>query len=646
MRRRAVRVLALLLLAGPGLSLAAPAEVRIGREPGRTRIVIDLPGPADYRLLPGADPRRIVFALDDATDLRGPRSRDLVGTPVLAIRGAAGGADAPRLTLELARDDLRIEHFALRPYAGRGHRLVIDLYAPAGGGSATAKSVAAQEADAVRPDAAEPTVGESLAAGAGERGGPTGADPGVDAGATVPTGEPSSAAAPGSADESASSAAPRSAAGPVSATAAGPARDDGPGAAPADSVDPPAEPLYLPGIDGPDGGGLDLRPLGYTELSAARTWPDPARWSKLRARLEYGAEGSLESGARFRVVARAETDGAYVVEDDLYPAPVRDDQRFEVTLREAYLDFAAADWDFRLGRQHVVWGEMVGLFLADVVSAKDTREFYLQDFEAIRLPQWALRAERFGDGHLELLWVPYMTYDNVGRPGANFYPFPGLTGPVPQITPERSDVANMGFGARYSRLIGGWDLSGFYYRSTDVAPTLYTTATGPELRHDRIQQFGTTFSKDLRGVVLKGEAVYTAGRSHISTSRTAVDGVQESDVLDYIVGVTIPRGDWNFDFQLYASHRLDHRPGMLYDADEAGATALVGYRFSERVEAQLLYLTGFNRADESLQGWFGWRFSPDWRLRAGVDWFEGEEIGFFGRYDDQDRVYLELKRWF
>ena len=203
---------------------------------------------------------------------------------------------------------------------------------------------------------------------------------------------------------------------------------------------------------------------------------------------------------------------------------------------------------------------MVGLFLADVVSAKDTREFYLQDFEAIRLPQWALRAERFGaNSHLELLWVPWPTYDKVGKPGANFYPFPGLEGPVPDVTPDRDDPENHGFGARYSRLVNGWDLSGFYYRSTDVAPTLYRPAGGPELRHDRIDQFGATFSKDLRGYVLKGEAVYTAGRAFTSLDPAAALGVEHSDSLDYILGVTVPRDDWTFDFQVYASHRFGPR---------------------------------------------------------------------------------------
>jgi hypothetical protein len=147
-------------------------------------------------------------------------------------------------------------------------------------------------------------------------------------------------------------------------------------------------------------------------------------------------------------------------------------------------------------------------------------------------------------------------------------------------------------------------------------------------------------------VILKGEAVYTSGRSFISLDPAAEFGLEASDSLDYIVGLTLPRDDWTFDLQLYGAHRFSHRDAMLYDENEFGATFLAGYQFDERLEAQVLYLTGFNRSDRSFQGWVGWRFAPSWRVRAGIDWFDGEEIGFFGRFDRQDRTYLEFKRWF
>jgi hypothetical protein len=108
---------------------------------------------------------------------------------------------------------------------------------------------------------------------------------------------------------------------------------------------------------------------------------------------------------------------------DFYLDPVKENQRLDFFYRENYLDFSAGDWDFRLGAQQIVWGEVVGLFFADVVSAKDEREFLLPSFDIIRIPQAAARAEyTAGDSHLELVWIPVPVFDKIGKPGAEFIP--------------------------------------------------------------------------------------------------------------------------------------------------------------------------------------------------------------------------------
>jgi hypothetical protein len=111
-------------------------------------------------------------------------------------------------------------------------------------------------------------------------------------------------------------------------------------------------------------------------------------------RAELSSQGNLGNGIKWKLGARVDYDAVYDLYD-FYPSDVKDDQRFNLYLRENYLDISANDWDFRLGKQNVVWGEMVGLFFADVVSARDMREFILPEFDTMRIPQWAARAEYF-----------------------------------------------------------------------------------------------------------------------------------------------------------------------------------------------------------------------------------------------------------
>ncbi len=409
-------------------------------------------------------------------------------------------------------------------------------------------------------------------------------------------------------------------------------------------LDTPLDAATEPFGDLLPGGGRGLRVGGYGEFAAAYTTADPERWSRLRTRLELTASGRLGGGPRFRLGARADYDAAYDIESRHYPREVRRDQRTGASIREAFVEFGAGEWEFTLGRQHVVWGEMVGLFLADVVSARDQREFVLPEFDTMRIPQWAARAEYFaGDTHFELLWVPYPSYDDIGKPGANFYPFP-----VPADTrvrnaePSRS-LSNTNWGLRVSRLIDGWDLTAFHYQSRDATPTLYGASTGLEIRRDRIRQTGGTFSKDLGRFVLKGEAVHTSGRSFAAPDPFSM---KSAATLDYVVGADVPYGDWRVNLQVFGRRTLDHDRAFGFDRNETGYTLLVNRSFGDRFEAEVLYVSSFNRSDYMLRPKLIWNITQEWRGQFGADVFGGRKAGLFGRYDDQDRVYMEVRRWF
>jgi hypothetical protein len=76
----------------------------------------------------------------------------------------------------------------------------------------------------------------------------------------------------------------------------------------------------------------------------------------------------------------------------------------------------------------------------------------------------------------ELLWIPVPSFDEIGKPGADFYPFP-VPGPGGTVIrnedlPSRK-LSNSNYGLRLSVLKNGWDVSGFYYHSLDASPTFY-----------------------------------------------------------------------------------------------------------------------------------------------------------------------------
>ncbi|WP_177419391.1 RNA polymerase-associated protein rapA [endosymbiont of Lamellibrachia barhami] len=62
--------------------------------------------------------------------------------------------------------------------------------------------------------------------------------------------------------------------------------------------------------------------------------------------------------------------------------------------RELYLDTVAFGWDFRLGKQQVVWGTADGIKLLDIINPTDYRELNQNAMEDARIPIWMLNAEK------------------------------------------------------------------------------------------------------------------------------------------------------------------------------------------------------------------------------------------------------------
>jgi hypothetical protein len=397
-----------------------------------------------------------------------------------------------------------------------------------------------------------------------------------------------------------------------------------------------------------------VRLTGFYDNKLAYTYEEPEHWSRLANTLELSLDGR-NGPIEWKLSGRAVYDAVFEFEN-FYPEEVEDDQEFEFTVRESYIDFSQGDWDLRLGRQHIIWGEMVGLFFADVVSAKDLREFVLQDFDLLRIPQWAARVEYFKDDlHAELVWIPYMTYNNVGKPGAEFFevvlpesfPEDGLR----FVQDQPQGIDDGAYGARLTYLVNGWDLAAFYYNSRDALPAFERTISfdpQPLLSltevHERIDQAGATLAKDFGGFVLKAEAIYTSGRPFTVTDVADVDGLVEQDLLDYVVGLEWAFADeGRFNLQFFQRWFPDHDDAMIPDELESGASVLLTRRFATHWEPELLWITSVDRNDSLLRAKLTWLSGGSWTLGGGVDVFNGDPGGLFGTYDSRDRVYTELR---
>ncbi len=381
----------------------------------------------------------------------------------------------------------------------------------------------------------------------------------------------------------------------------------------------------------------------YNEL--AYTYAGTGHWSFFTNMLDLSTSGK-RGALGFKLGARVSYDPVYAF-SDYYNGAVKKDQRFEAMIREAYVDFGAGNLEFRIGRQQIVWGEVVGLFVADVVSAKDLRQFTVPDFDLIRIPQWAARAEYYlGDLHGEAVWIPSMTYNDIGKPGAEFYPVRVPAGIGIERESRPRGIGDSGYGLRLAYLRAGWDMSAFHYSANDLnaaferlTPTLYRPI------HKRIHQTGITLSKDLGPAVFKGEAVYTRGRLFSTADPADADGLVRQNTLDWLLSMefSFPE-DTRVNAQFFQRHFFNHDAHIGTDRTENGVSLLLSTKaFHPRIEPRLLLISSLNREDWSAQFKLDWRASGNWRYALGWDVFQGRPTGLFGRYNNNDRIYTEAR---
>lgn len=122
------RCLPVLLLLGATIAQAAEVrEVRLWRAPDHTRIVFDLTGPVEHKLMVLDNPSRIVVDVADTALKSSLTSLKLEDTPVKSVRSGVREGDDLRVVFDMSAM-VNPRSFVLKANEQAGDRLVIDLY--------------------------------------------------------------------------------------------------------------------------------------------------------------------------------------------------------------------------------------------------------------------------------------------------------------------------------------------------------------------------------------------------------------------------------------------------------------------------------------------------------------------------------------
>ena len=332
-------------------------------------------------------------------------------------------------------------------------------------------------------------------------------------------------------------------------------------------------------------------------------------------------------------------------------------------MRELYLDLYFDNFDIRIGKQQVVWGKADGVFITDIVSPLNLSEFLLPDFDEIRTGVIAAKVNYyFGNSTFETILIPVFTPTERPPSGSiwniqpDFPVTPTWDFSRETITPslESSEVF-----LKYTALTSAIDFEFMGAYTWDDNPTLHVQKefgvdsstmqpilTGLNItpEHHRLVIGGGSFSSEIKGVILRGEAAYYNGKYFLTEDPLQPDGNIQKDYLHYLVGLDFNLGPVKFSSQFIQQTILNYDDNILNEKTENTMTFLARYdMFRETLHLELFSYIGLTNEDALIRPKISYDFDDSFSILLGSNIFVGDEKGRFGQYGDNSMAYVKVK---
>ncbi len=334
----------------------------------------------------------------------------------------------------------------------------------------------------------------------------------------------------------------------------------------------------------------------------------------------------------------------------------------DLRLRELYLDLYFTNFDLRIGKQQVVWGKADGVFITDIVSPLDLQEFLLPDFDEIRIGVYAAKVDfYFGNSTIEAIWKPIYAGNEFPAPGSIWFKPPDFpAAPTYDYSKEKINpsLENSEVYLKYSLSSSAidFDLMGAY--TWDATPSMYIekefqmdSMGNPVLsgllitpEHHRLTVAGGSFTTDIKGFVLRGEAAYYNGKYFQTADPTADGALTKKDYLHYVVGLDYGIGNLKLSAQFIQKYIMNYNNFIEEDEFQNTMTFLARYdAMRETLHLELFSYVGLNYGDALIRPKVTYDYSDSFSILLGSNIFVGDERGMFGRYDDNSMIYTKLK---
>lgn len=334
------------------------------------------------------------------------------------------------------------------------------------------------------------------------------------------------------------------------------------------------------------------------------------------------------------------------------------DNKIELGIREAYMDMFIGNLDFRIGKQQIIWGKADGVFITDIVSPKDLREFLLPDFQEIRVGITSLKSSYHINEHtLDIVWAPY--FKPTQMPDDNSIWKPEMVFPISPKWDYSTSVVNASLDnselyTRYSYMGQAFDFElvagSFFYddpamhiskQINPVTQTLTQLNVRPE--YHRVNMGGGSFSVPIGDLVIRGEGAWYDGRLFQTSNPAYSDATIEKNFVNYMAGVDYTIGGVKLSAQYIRESIMGYESGIT-NREHVNMLTFLAKKdfFREKVWLEIFSYVGLDDEDALIRPRISYTFADGYDIQAGANLFVGE-TGRFGQYNNNDMLYFKFK---
>lgn len=330
-------------------------------------------------------------------------------------------------------------------------------------------------------------------------------------------------------------------------------------------------------------------------------------------------------------------------------------EEFDVDLREAYLDYTTANFDFRLGRQIVTWGVGDLLFINDAFP-KDWISFFTgRPLEYLKIGVDGFRT-RYSSAavNAEFLVIPRFKPDNLPTSDRFFLFDPFADVPARFEQEPESSFENTELALRLYRRIKDFDVSAYAYRgfwrTPSMLPDNFAAPTKVTAFYPDLSVYGLSAQGSAWDGILSFETGYYHSRKDEDGDNPTIQNSQIRFLLGY------QRQMWK-DFTLGVQYYIEIMEdySAYVNSLPAGFPVqkeyrdIVTLRLEHLLKHQTLRLSLFifySPADNDylIQPKVSYKFSDNFSATLGANLFGGErDTTFLGQFDQNDNVYISVR---